>query len=258
MEHRLQQELAHFETSIASFRGLQTLHYEAVATHIFTDCKCSQQVQYFHFQFLNFITKETTWRYAFFYVNSWPAWHLPKHLPAAYHPPFCFNLFPLQISLSLSSFSLSRSRLSSSSHLLMAVYWWYQIAGGLTRLESGANGLSNVLLWIQPVKREEIGSDLIRESHQQKKNVFKKRVFLFSACLRAIWDRNFINYNQPNVLAFLCTKLIRFPWIILISSSVFFSALALFSFPFLLSFPISMCFPPSRAESNTASFGWMR
>lgn len=107
-----------------------------------------------------------------FYVNSdqRPVWHLPKHLPAAYRPPFCFNLFPSQISLPpLSSFTLSRSHLPSGRHLLMDGYWWYRIAVGFKALESGANGLSNALLWMHAVKREKIGSDLIRESQRQKK-----------------------------------------------------------------------------------------
>lgn len=111
-------------------------------------------------------------------VNShhWPTWHLPKHLLAPYRPPFCFNLFPSPISLrSLSSFSLSTSHLSSGCHLLVDCYWWYQVAVGFTMLESGANGLSNASLWMQPVKRGEIGSDLIRGRRQQNKMYFKKR-----------------------------------------------------------------------------------
>lgn len=105
-------------------------------------------------------------------VNSHhrPAWHLPEHLLAAYRLPFCFNLFPSPISLrSLSSFSLSTSHLSSGCHLLVDCYWWYQVAVGFTMLESRANGLSNASLWMQPVKRGEIGSDLIRGRRQQNK-----------------------------------------------------------------------------------------
>ncbi len=116
------------------------------------------------------------------FANShhWPVWHLPKHLPMAYHPPFCFNLFPSLISLPpRSSFSLSTSHLSSGRHLLVDCYWWYRIAVGFTALESGANGLSNALLWMQPVKTGEIGSDLIRGRQQQNKMYLKREGILF-------------------------------------------------------------------------------
>ena len=128
------------------------------------------------------------------FVNSrhWPVWHLPKHLPAAYQPPFCFNLFPSPISLPpLSSFSLSTSHLSSGRHLPADCYWWYRSAVGFTALESGANGLSNALLWMQPVKRGEIGSDLIRERQRQNKMYLKREGILFvflHVCVR-VWKK---------------------------------------------------------------------
>lgn len=101
-------------------------------------------------------------------------------IPATYHPPFCFNLFPSLISLPpLSCFSLSTSHFSSGRHLLVDCYWWYRIAVGFTPPESGANGLSNALLWMQPVKRGEIGSDLIRGWQRQNKMFLKRERRLF-------------------------------------------------------------------------------
>lgn len=52
-----------------------------------------------------------------------------------------------------------------------------------------------------------------------------------------------------------CTKLIRFPWIILISSSVCFPTLILRS-PFSSVSPFPQTSLPSRGEGNTASLGW--
>lgn len=93
MEHRLQQEAAHFETTVASLRASQTLHYEDVATkdtgHIWFNLNgylmmterissCpetslhvngSQQVQYFPL-WIPIIIWDNTWWYAFFFKFS--------------------------------------------------------------------------------------------------------------------------------------------------------------------------------------------
>lgn len=61
----------------------------------------------------------------------------------------------------------------------------------LRRWKSGANGLSNALLWMHSVRRGEIGSDLIRGRRQQNEMYLKKRgsIVCFSACPYAVCEK---------------------------------------------------------------------
>lgn len=66
--------------------------------------------------------------------------------------------------------------LLSPGHHLVDIYRWHRFAVGFMALGSGVNGLSTALLWMQPVKREKIWSDLITKSQKQGE---KKVVFFF-------------------------------------------------------------------------------